>query len=159
TDKPWIAMLPGSRKKEYRAHFQTSWLAVSQVPGTSRLKLDPGSKTTIKPSYEVIMPMTENLLGTMQGKRIAHGEQVIEHKFPGLFEIPPLRGARAALLHSRAAVVASGTATVEAALSNCPFVCVYKLSPLTYRIAKRMVKVPYACMVNLILGRQVVPEL
>src|SRR5262249_36500049 len=45
------------------------------------------------------------------------------------------------------------------ALADCPFICVYKLSPLTYRVAKKMVKVPYACMVNLIAGRQIVPEL
>jgi lipid-A-disaccharide synthase len=68
-------------------------------------------------------------------------------------------GARAALFHSRAAIVASGTATVEAALIGNPFVVVYRVSPLTFAIAKRVVKVPFVAMANLIAGKQVVPEL
>lgn len=64
-----------------------------------------------------------------------------------------------ALHHSRAAIVASGTATVEAALIGNPFVVVYRVSPLTYAIAKRVVKVPHVAMVNLIAGKRIVPEL
>jgi lipid-A-disaccharide synthase len=67
--------------------------------------------------------------------------------------------ARAALLHARASVVASGTATVEAALIGNPFVVVYRVSALTYAIAKRVVKVPHVAMVNLIAGKRMVPEL
>jgi lipid A disaccharide synthetase len=62
-------------------------------------------------------------------------------------------------LHARASVVASGTATVEAALIGNPFVVVYRVSPLTYAIAKRVVKVPHVAMANLIAGKRVVPEL
>jgi lipid-A-disaccharide synthase len=68
-------------------------------------------------------------------------------------------GARAALFHSRAAIVASGTATIEAALIGNPFVVVYRVSPLTFAIARRVVKVPFVAMANLIAGKQVVPEL
>ena len=67
--------------------------------------------------------------------------------------------ARAALFHARASVVASGTATVEAALIGNPFVVVYRVSPVTYAIAKRAVKVPHVAMANLIAGKRVVPEL
>ena len=67
--------------------------------------------------------------------------------------------ARAALFHARASVVASGTATVEAALIGNPFVVVYRVSALTYAIAKRVVKVPHVAMANLIAGKRVVPEL
>jgi lipid-A-disaccharide synthase len=67
--------------------------------------------------------------------------------------------ARAALQHARVSVVASGTATVEAALIGNPFVVVYRVSPVTYAIAKRVVKVPHVAMANLIAGRRVVPEL
>ena len=67
--------------------------------------------------------------------------------------------ARAALFHARASIVASGTATVEAALIGNPFVVVYRVSPLTYAIAKRVVKVPHVAMANLIAGKRVVPEL
>jgi lipid-A-disaccharide synthase len=67
--------------------------------------------------------------------------------------------ARAALFHARASIVASGTATVEAALIGNPFVVVYRVSALTYAIAKRVVKVPFVAMANLIAGKQIVPEL
>jgi lipid-A-disaccharide synthase len=67
--------------------------------------------------------------------------------------------ARAALLHARASVVASGTATVEAALIGNPFVVVYRVSAVTYAIARRVVKVPHVAMANLIAGKRVVPEL
>ncbi|MFP5236837.1 MAG: lipid-A-disaccharide synthase [Acidobacteriota bacterium] len=72
---------------------------------------------------------------------------------------PTAGAARAALFHSRAAIVASGTATVEAALIGNPFVVVYRVSPLTYAIAKRVVDVPHVAMVNLIAGKRIVPEL
>ena len=55
---------------------------------------------------------------------------------------PTGHDARAALLHARASIVASGTATVEAALIGNPFVVVYRVSPVTYQIAKRVVDVP-----------------
>jgi lipid-A-disaccharide synthase len=64
-----------------------------------------------------------------------------------------------ALRHSRAAIVASGTATVEAALMETPFVMVYRVSPLTYALGKPRVKVPHFAMVNLIAGERIVPEL
>lgn len=64
-----------------------------------------------------------------------------------------------ALHHSRAGIVASGTATVEAALMSTPFVMVYRVSPLTYLLGKPRVKVPHFAMVNLIAGEEVVPEL
>jgi len=64
-----------------------------------------------------------------------------------------------ALSAATAAVVASGTATVEAALLGTPMVVVYRLSPWTYRLGRRLVRVPYYAMVNLIAGRRVVPEL
>ena len=67
--------------------------------------------------------------------------------------------ARTVLFHSRASVVASGTATVEAALIGNPFVVVYRVSRLTYAIARRLVKVPHVAMANLIAGKSVVPEL
>jgi lipid-A-disaccharide synthase len=82
--------------------------------------------------------------------------------------------AREALHHARASVVASGTATVQAAVIGNPFVVVYRVSPLTFRLAKRLVRYPPEIwnpsqvdldgnlpigMVNLIAGGRIVPEL
>ncbi|HKW31810.1 MAG TPA: lipid-A-disaccharide synthase [Candidatus Acidoferrum sp.] len=57
------------------------------------------------------------------------------------------------------AIVSSGTATVETALLNKPMIVVYRLSPLTARLAKPLVRTKFFSMVNLIAGRAVVPEL
>ena len=79
---------------------------------------------------------------------------------------------REALYHARASVVASGTATVQAAVIGNPFIVVYKVSSLTYKLAKRLIRYPAEipaqpdthgnlpiAMVNLIAGRRIVPEL
>jgi lipid-A-disaccharide synthase len=74
-------------------------------------------------------------------------------------EIHLTHDARATLMHSRAAVVASGTATVEAALSGTPFVVVYRLAPLTWLLGRRLVKLDTFAMPNLIAGKKIVTEL
>jgi lipid-A-disaccharide synthase len=56
-------------------------------------------------------------------------------------------------------LTASGTATVQTALHGTPMVVVYRLSPLTYRLGRPLMKVDMFAMVNLIAGRRVVPEL
>jgi lipid-A-disaccharide synthase len=58
-----------------------------------------------------------------------------------------------------AAVVASGTATVETALLGCPMVIVYRMAPLSFQIARRLVRVEWIGMPNIILRRSVFPEL
>lgn len=63
------------------------------------------------------------------------------------------------LLHAKAALVSSGTATLETGLLNVPQVVCYRSSFLTYQIAKWLVKLEYISLVNLILGREVVKEL
>jgi lipid-A-disaccharide synthase len=64
-----------------------------------------------------------------------------------------------ALAHSRAGIIASGTATVEAAMQKTPFVMVYRVTGLTYFLGRRTVKVPHFAMVNLIAEKAVVREL
>ncbi len=57
------------------------------------------------------------------------------------------------------ALTKSGTSTLELALAGVPMVVTYSVNPLTAAIVRRVVKVPYAAMVNLLAGREVVPEL
>jgi lipid-A-disaccharide synthase len=64
-----------------------------------------------------------------------------------------------ALAAADAAIVSSGTATVEAALLDAPMVVIYRVTPLTALLAKPLVRTPYFSMVNLIAGHRVVPEL
>ena len=67
--------------------------------------------------------------------------------------------ARLALNAAEAAIVASGTATLEAALAGCPMVITYRLSPLTYWLVKRKALLPYAGLPNILAGEFIVPEL
>jgi len=67
--------------------------------------------------------------------------------------------ADAVLAASDVALTASGTATVQAALHDVPMVIVYRLSPITYQIGRRLVTVGSIGMVNLIAGERIVPEL
>ena len=64
-----------------------------------------------------------------------------------------------ALAAADAAIVSSGTATVETALLNVPMTVIYRVSPLTATLAKPLVRTPYFAMVNLIAEKPVVPEL
>jgi lipid-A-disaccharide synthase len=64
-----------------------------------------------------------------------------------------------ALANTDVAITASGTATVQCALHERPMVVVYRLSGLTYQLAKRIVRVDHIAMPNLVAGRRIVPEL
>lgn len=67
--------------------------------------------------------------------------------------------ARLALHAAEAALVASGTATLEAALARCPMVVTYRVKPLTYRIVKRKALLPYVSLPNVLAREFIVPEL
>jgi len=57
-----------------------------------------------------------------------------------------------------AAMCKSGTTTLEAAVAGCPLVVAYRTSPVTYRIARRVVKIPHIGLVNIVAGRELAPE-
>ena len=146
--RSWIALLPGSRAKEIGDNLP-QMLAAARI-----LALRGPRGAGSRKEFEFIIPLAPTL-NTSQRKMLAG---LVRHHGDGL----PIRlvdDARAALMHARASVVASGTATVEAALIGNPFVVVYRVSSLTYEIARRVVKVPFVAMVNLIAGKLVVPEL
>ena len=79
-----------------------------------------------------------------------------------LFEGLPIYGVRgntyALLAHAKAALVTSGTATLETALFEVPQVVCYKTSTMSYAIGKQLVKLPFISLVNLILDKDAVPE-
>jgi lipid-A-disaccharide synthase len=66
---------------------------------------------------------------------------------------------RALLHHATAALVKSGTTTLEAALARTPFVVVYRMNALSYQIARRLVKVPHIALANLVADERLAPEL
>ena len=72
--------------------------------------------------------------------------------------LPVAEQSRALLRRARAALVKSGTSTLEAALAGTPFVMTYRTHPVTYWLARRLVRVPHLALANLVAGERVVPE-
>ena len=132
--REWIALLPGSRRAEVSRILPTL-LEAAQLLG---------------PDYVYIVPVASTLDPNWMAA-FARGRAGPPITFTG--------DARASLLHARAAAVASGTSTLEAALIGTPFTMVYKVAPLTWTLGRRLVKVDRFAMANLIAGRDVVPEL
>jgi len=66
---------------------------------------------------------------------------------------------REVLRQARAAWVASGTATLETALMECPMIVVYRTARFTYEVGRRLIRIPHLGMVNLLAGRELCPEL
>ena len=140
--KTWIGLLPGSRAKEIRDNLP------EMLKAAELLASETGAAS------QLVLPLAPTLT---EGQREAVTEMV-KAGFAGM-SVRLVDSAREALIHARASIVASGTATVEAALIGNPFVVVYRVSPLTFAIARRVVTVPHVAMANLIAGKRVVPEL
>jgi len=132
--RPWIALLPGSRRGEVARIFPVL-LKAAQLLG---------------PDYVYLVPVASTLDADWMASFLRG------HSGP---PITLIRDARGALLHARAAAVSSGTATLEASLIGTPFVMVYGVAPLTWKLGRRLVKVDRFAMVNLIAERDVVAEL
>jgi lipid-A-disaccharide synthase len=130
-NKQWITLMPGSRRKEVRMNLPTMLEAAVGLGAT----------------YEFLLPVAPTL------------DAAFLKSLTGAAKVHFVLEALPALFHSRGGIIASGTATVEAAIMGTPFVMVYRVSPLTYALGRPQVKVPYFAMVNLIAGEQAVPEL
>ncbi|WP_263357306.1 lipid-A-disaccharide synthase [Acidicapsa ligni] len=139
--KMWVGLLPGSRAKEIR-------LNLPEILRGARLLLERLR------DLEFVLPLASTLTLEQRDK----AREILAMDGAGL-PVKLVSDARAALHFSRGSIVASGTATVEAALIGNPFVVVYRVSPVTYAIAKRVVTVPHVAMVNLVADRRLVPEL
>lgn len=152
-----------------RTHEREAWLReVGLDPGAPVVALLPGSRANeirrILPAMAAALPLI---------RRDVPRAQFVVARAPSLDDalFEPLRTQVAAplalvadatdevLASADVAVTASGTATVQTALHGTPMVIVYRVSPLTYAVGRRLVRVPSFGMVNLIAGRRVVPEL
>lgn len=135
--RPVLALLPGSRRSELDRLLPTL------VEAAKRLCAE-------RPSLQVVVPLAPAISPTEVSARFA-GSGLNPILIDG--QAPRVVGA------SEVAVVASGTATLEAALMHRPLVVVYRVSPASYAVGRLLVRVPHVSLVNLLLGRQVVPEL
>jgi lipid-A-disaccharide synthase len=159
--RKWIALLPGSRWKEITANLEV------MIEMAHRFPL----------GCDYILPVASTIdRGELANFIAGHDEWWPANVDSAMkdFHIRLVPDAREALHHARASVVASGTATVQAAVIGNPFVVVYRVSPITFWLAKRLVRYPAEIwnptqvdfdgnlpigMVNLIAGGRVVAEL
>jgi lipid-A-disaccharide synthase len=135
--RPIVTLLPGSRKSEIARHYGTVLEAVG------RLRRSMGGR--IQFIHAVAPHLNEKMLAAYD--RPGMGVKRIEGETYN------------ALAAADCAVVASGTATVEAALLDTPMVVIYKVAPITAAILRHMIRTPFIGMVNLIAGRRVAAEL
>jgi lipid-A-disaccharide synthase len=135
TARPVIALLPGSRAKEVAHNLPPMAASVDALAAA-------------RPELQFVAAVAAALDPGVVRRGLGDRAVTIVHD-----------RTHAALSAATAAIVASGTATVEAALLGTPMVVVYRLSPWTYRLGRRFVRVPHYAMVNLIGGRRIVPEL
>jgi lipid-A-disaccharide synthase len=135
-DRPLIVLLPGSRPGEIRRHLAPLAAAVTRLRQAQAI------------SFVVALPP-------------AVAPPVARFWEP--FDRAPIQVIEGdtwnAIAHARLALAASGTVTVEAALLGTPMVAFYRVTPVSWWLGRFLVDVPYYSMVNLIAGRQVVPEL
>jgi len=134
-----IALLPGSRRKEVLANLPAMLDAATRLALNRKLQFVVAVAPGIDPHW-VETAMLECYVGWATVR-------------------PAVYATYDAVQHSELVVVASGTATLEAALRERPMVVVYRVSGLTWVIGKLLVKVPYYCMVNILAKKELVPEL
>jgi lipid-A-disaccharide synthase len=129
-----IALLPGSRKGEVARHLPILIEAASRITSAG---LEPA------PKFILAVPPGLNLTERISGSSI----QLQEGQTWDVLACSDL------------ALAASGTVTIEACLLGTPMVTFYRVNKLSWYIGRRLVKVPFLSMVNLVAGRRIVPEL
>lgn len=133
--KPIVALLPGSRRKEVRYILPTLCSAADIIAEK-------------KPDVQFVLPMASGL-----DRRVL--DDIVKSR-----PITIVAGETYnAIRYARAAIVASGTATLETALLGTPEVIVYRISAATWFLGKFLLRVRLFGIVNIILGEEVVPEL
>jgi lipid-A-disaccharide synthase len=136
---PRIALLPGSRSAEIRYMLPTLWQAAGRLQQT-------------KPDASFLIPAPSREMADLARAVIARTRS------------GPTKGhivcgqAREVLRQADAAIVASGTATLEAALLECPMILLYKMAAPTYFAAKRLIRTDHIGIASLVADRRICPE-
>jgi lipid-A-disaccharide synthase len=135
--RPIVALLPGSRPQEVHYHLSPMLEALQHIQ--QRL-----------PQVQGVLPVAPTL-------SVPAIQQAVQ-RFP--LTVRVLQGQSAQALQAAAfAIVASGTATLEAGFIGTPLVVIYKVHPCTAFLARRLIRIPWIGLVNIVAGRQLVPEL
>ena len=136
---PAVALLPGSRRSEVASNLPAMLEAADRVARSRPVQFIVASAPTIDSQWI---------------------ESLVARGYAGNARPRVLNNStHEALEYCNAAVVASGTATMEAALRECPMIVVYRVSAFTAMCARLLIDVPFYSMVNLLAGHAAVPEL
>jgi lipid-A-disaccharide synthase len=138
-DRPIVALLPGSRRNEIDRHYPTI------VEACHRLSVNRATGRAI----QFILAAAPGLSTEVFARYPTHGLKLMRIE----------SATYDSLASADCAIVASGTATVEAALLGTPMVVVYRVAPVSAFFLRRMIHAPFFAMVNLIAEKQIVPEL
>jgi len=136
-NNPVVGLVPGSRREEI------SNLLPVMIKAGEILKRE-------YPHIRFILPLAETIPSDWLFRFVKDTPLDIEIYHEGIY---------GALNLCHLAFVTSGTATLDAAIMNVPMVVIYKAKSLTYQVGKRVIKVPYLGLVNLVAGEGVAPEL
>ncbi len=147
--RPTVALLPGSRRNELRSHLGIMLGGARRLGETFH---DLQFVLTVAPTLES---------GEVEGMVRAERSRAGSRGAPGAdLECVLVREGRYDVLAAcDAAIVASGTATVETALLGVPMVIIYRMNALTFALARLISDVPHVGMPNLIAGARIAPEL
>jgi lipid-A-disaccharide synthase len=157
-----MPLTPDRREARVQLRLPPSATAVALLPGSRVNELELHADLFIDTVAEIVRqrPSTRFFVPLATRETRDYFETRLYAKEARELPIQILIGhAQLALHAAEAAIVASGTATLEAALARCPMVITYKLSPLTYRMVKRRALLPYFGLPNILAGEFVVPEL
>jgi len=136
---PRVAILPGSRYHEVKRILPAMWSAAALLE-----RRYPGAGFIVAaPSEQVARWINDTLAGLRNGP--ARASVVVGQT-------------RQVLRQAQAAMVTSGTATIETALMRCPMIVVYKTSWVTYGLGRLVIRVPFLGMVNIVAGKPLCPE-
>ena len=136
--RPVVALLPGSRAGEVGRLFPVLLEAARAVA-----RSHPGVQFAVPKARTIPAGFLEELTARAGIADVS----TCEGDYPGILEV------------ADAAAVASGTATLDAALAGVPFLAVYRMQFLSYLIAKALVRVDHIALPNLVAGARIVPEL
>jgi lipid-A-disaccharide synthase len=143
-----MALLPGSRAGEIARHLPDMLTAAALIQQAI-------------PQTQFILPLASTAPVELMEKMVSGERQGrVGSGFKPAPTINIIQGqSYQALAAAHLAIVASGTATLEAALAATPTVIVYRLSPLTFTVGRRLIRVPHVGMANLLAGERLFPEL
>lgn len=134
-DKEWLVIYSGSRSEEVRRLLPIMADAAKELEKKKNLQ-----------AIVVQAPTIER-------------EVYLEHGATGMATMRDPRSSHELMHHARVGILKSGTTTLEAALLGLPGVICYKTHPVTFAIGKRLVKVPFIGLSNIVIGKQLYPEL